>query len=180
MHRKNQVFVSGNQVCFFCGIQVCIKRIKFAFRGIKFAFCGIKFASKESSLPDTMYQQGPVSRTSQYLFGPEKPVVKLQSTCFKKLIFVFNVRKTKRTVKSEGSDRRQGNYGTRDTPETFRAFEKQAQRTLSKQYKIKFVSLRGHQMTSYNAYANQLESYCTHVGHIGRRHVAACFKHYMV
>ena len=41
----------------FCGIQVCIERIKsafreikFSFRGIKFAFCGIKFAPKESSV----------------------------------------------------------------------------------------------------------------------------------
>ena len=48
----------------FCGIQVCIERIKFAFRGIKFAskesslhfvesgvrFVEFKFASKESSL----------------------------------------------------------------------------------------------------------------------------------
>ena len=37
-------------------------------------------------------------------FGPEKPVVKLQSTCFEKLIFehVFNVRKTKRMAMFDG------------------------------------------------------------------------------
>ena len=37
-------------------------------------------------------------------FGPEKPVVKLQSACFEKLVFkhVFNVRKTKRIVKLGG------------------------------------------------------------------------------
>ena len=29
----------------------------------------------------------PVSRKSRELFGPEKPVVKLQSACFEKLIF---------------------------------------------------------------------------------------------
>ena len=31
--------------------------------------------------------QGPVSRKSQERFGPEKPVIKLQSACFEKLIF---------------------------------------------------------------------------------------------
>ena len=31
--------------------------------------------------------QGPVSRKSVGLFGPEKPVVKLQSACFEKPIF---------------------------------------------------------------------------------------------
>ena len=38
---------------------------------------------------------------SRELFGPEEPVVKLQSVCFEKLIFqhVFNVRKTKRIAK---------------------------------------------------------------------------------
>ena len=38
---------------------------------------------------------------SRELFGPEVPVVKLQSACFEKLIFqhVFNVRKTKRIAK---------------------------------------------------------------------------------
>ena len=41
---------------------------------------------------------GPVSRTFRELFGPEKPVVKLKSAFFKKLVFlhVFNVRKDKR------------------------------------------------------------------------------------
>ena len=31
--------------------------------------------------------QGPVTRKSRELFEPEKPVVKLQSACFEKLIF---------------------------------------------------------------------------------------------
>jgi len=31
--------------------------------------------------------QGPVSRKSRELFGPEKPVIKLQSAYFEKLIF---------------------------------------------------------------------------------------------
>ena len=31
--------------------------------------------------------QGPVSRKSEGLFGPEKPVVKRQSACFEKPIF---------------------------------------------------------------------------------------------
>ena len=39
---------------------------------------------------------GPVPRKSRELFGLEKPSVKLQSTCFEKLIFehVFNARKS--------------------------------------------------------------------------------------
>ena len=46
----------------------------------------------------------PVSRTFRDLFGPEKPVVKLKSAFFKKLIFlhVFNVRKDKRIAESDG------------------------------------------------------------------------------
>lgn len=31
--------------------------------------------------------QGPVSRKSREFYGPEKPVVELQSACFQKLIF---------------------------------------------------------------------------------------------
>ena len=44
----------------------------------------------------------PVSRKSLELFGPEKPVVKLQSSYFEKLIFehVLNVRKTKKIAQS--------------------------------------------------------------------------------
>ena len=47
---------------------------------------------------------GRVSRKSRELFGPEKPVVKMQPACFKELIFelAFNVRKTKRTAKFDG------------------------------------------------------------------------------
>ena len=41
-------------------------------------------------------------------FGPEKPVVKLQSACFKKLFskHVFNVRKTKRIAKFDSLEPR--------------------------------------------------------------------------
>ena len=48
--------------------------------------------------------QGPVSRNSRELFGPEKLVVKLQSACLEKLIFlhVFNIRKTKMIANFEG------------------------------------------------------------------------------
>ena len=47
---------------------------------------------------------GPVSGKSRELFRPEKLVVKLQSACFEKLIFlhVFNKRKTRRIAKFEG------------------------------------------------------------------------------
>ena len=51
---------------------------------------------------------GPVSRTSRELFGPEKLVVKLQSACFEKLIFLhaFNIRKIKRIAKFQGLEPR--------------------------------------------------------------------------
>ena len=51
---------------------------------------------------------GLVSRKSRKLFGPEKTVVKLQSACFEKLIFllVLNIRKTKRTANFEGLEPR--------------------------------------------------------------------------
>ena len=54
------------------------------------------------------FHQGPVSRKSRGLSGPEKPIVKLQSTCFEKLIFehVFNVRKTKRIAKFDSLEPR--------------------------------------------------------------------------
>ena len=52
--------------------------------------------------------QGPVSRKSRGRFGPERPVFKLQSACFEKLMFedVFNVRKTKRIAKFDGLEPR--------------------------------------------------------------------------
>ena len=52
--------------------------------------------------------QGPVSRKSRELFGPEKLVVKLQSACFEKLIFlhVFKIRKTKRIEKFDDLESR--------------------------------------------------------------------------
>ena len=51
---------------------------------------------------------GPVSWDSLKFFGPEKPVVKMQSACFEKLIFwhVFNVRKVKKIAKVDGLERR--------------------------------------------------------------------------
>ena len=39
-----------------------------------------------TSIWESMYQR-PVSRKSRELFGPEKPMVKLQPVCFEKLIF---------------------------------------------------------------------------------------------
>ena len=77
--------------------------------------------------------QGLVSRKSRELFGPEKSVVKLQSTCFEKLIFlhVFNIRKTKRTVKFEGLESRRcedkkATVAPVIGPKSFGTFEKQA------------------------------------------------------
>ena len=76
--------------------------------------------------------QGLVSRKSRELFGPEKSVVKLQSTCFEKLIFlhVFNIR-TKRTVKFEGLESRRcedkkATVAPVIGPKSFGTFEKQA------------------------------------------------------
>ena len=55
-------------------------------------------------LPEANHNQGPVSRKSRELFGPEKPVFKLQSACFQRLVLkhVFNVRRTKRVAKFDG------------------------------------------------------------------------------
>ena len=52
--------------------------------------------------------QGPVSRKSRELFGPEKPVIKLQSAFLKSWSFntFLNVRKTKRIAKSDGIELR--------------------------------------------------------------------------
>ena len=76
---------------------------------------------------------GPVSRKSREVFGPEKLVVKLQSTCFEKLIYlnVFNIRKTKRTAKFEGSESRlcegmEGIVAPEIGPKSFGTFKKQA------------------------------------------------------
>ena len=77
---------------------------------------------------------GPVSRKFRELFGPEKLVVKLQSACFEKLIFlhVFNIRKIKRTAKFECLEpRRCKGIKTTVAPETagpksFGTCEKQA------------------------------------------------------
>ena len=76
---------------------------------------------------------GPVSRTSRELFGPEKLVVKLQSACFEKLIFLhaFNIRKIKRIAKFEGLEPRRcedikGIVVPDIDPKSFGTFEKQA------------------------------------------------------
>ena len=77
--------------------------------------------------------QGPVSRTSRELFGPEKLVVKLQSARFEKLIFLhaFNMRKIKRIAKFEGLEPRRcedikGIVVPDIGPKSFGTFEKQA------------------------------------------------------
>ena len=57
--------------------------------------------------------------------GPEKPVVKLQSACFEKLIseYVFNARKTKRIAKLDGLEpRRCEDIKGIVVPEKFRDF----------------------------------------------------------
>ena len=77
--------------------------------------------------------QGPVSRKSRELYGPEKKVVKLQSACLEKLIFlhVFNIRKTKRIAKFEGLEPRRcedikAMVAPEIVPKSFGTFEKQA------------------------------------------------------
>ena len=67
------------------------------------------------------------------MFRDRKPVVRLQSACFEKLIFehVFNVRKTKRIGKFDGLEPWhckdiQGIVAPEIGPESFRTFEKQA------------------------------------------------------
>ena len=77
--------------------------------------------------------QGPVSRTSRELFGPEKLVIKLQSARFEKLIFLhaFNMRKIKRIAKFEGLEPRRcegikGIVVPDIGPKSFGTFEKQA------------------------------------------------------
>ena len=77
--------------------------------------------------------QGPVSRKSRELFGPEKLVVKLQSACLEKLIFlhVFNIRKTKRIANFEGlepwrCEDIKAMVAPEIVPKSFGTFEKQA------------------------------------------------------
>ena len=77
--------------------------------------------------------QGPVSRTSRELFGPEKLVVKLQFARFEKVIFLhaFNIRKIKRIAKFEGLEPRRcedikGIVVPDIGPKSFGTFEKQA------------------------------------------------------
>ena len=47
----------------------------------------IPVGSFYSFIDNNIYQLEPVSQKSRELFGPEKPVVKLQSSCFGNLIF---------------------------------------------------------------------------------------------
>ena len=67
------------------------------------------------------------------LFGPKKPIVKLQSTCFEKLIFehVFSVRKAKKTAKFDGLESQHCEdikriMAPKICPKSFGSFEKQA------------------------------------------------------
>ena len=55
----------------------------------RYMFVSIKESSLTASVPlnELITSQGPVSRKSRELFGPEKPVVKLQSSFLEKLIF---------------------------------------------------------------------------------------------
>ena len=79
---------------------------------------------------ETNPDQGPVSRKSRELFGPEKLVVKLQSACFEKLIF-FDIRKAKRIAKFDGLEPRhcediKAVVAPEIGPKSFGTFEKQA------------------------------------------------------
>ena len=77
--------------------------------------------------------QGPVSRKSRELFGPEMLVVKLQSARFEKLIFLhaFSIRKIKRIAKFEGLELQRcedikGIVVPNIDPKSFGTFEKRA------------------------------------------------------
>ena len=79
---------------------------------------------------ETNPDQGPVSRKSRELFGPEKLVVKLQSACFEKLIF-FDIRKAKRIAKFDGlepwhCEDIKAVVAPEIGPKSFGTFEKQA------------------------------------------------------
>ena len=94
--------------------------------GEGYGFIDVQKGGKNSGL-------GLVSRKSGELFGPQKLVVKLQSACFEKLIFlhVFNIRKTKSIAKFEGLEpRRWEDINAIAAPEigpkSFGTFEKQA------------------------------------------------------
>ena len=70
---------------------------------------------------------------SRELLGPEKLVIKRQSACFEKLIFlhVFNIRKTKRIAKFEGLEPRlcediKAVVAPEIGPKSFGTFEKHA------------------------------------------------------
>ena len=83
--------------------------------------------------PDKPNLQGPVSRKSRELFGPEKPFVKLRPTYSVKLVFSYVVKgiKIKITAKFRAS-RRLRFEDTKRTmspeirPKSFGTFEKQA------------------------------------------------------
>ena len=48
---------------------------------------GTEVFSRQNAAAHLKCNEGPVSVKSRELFGPEKPVVKLQSACFEQLIF---------------------------------------------------------------------------------------------
>ena len=84
-------------------------------------------------LPNDRNEDQGYLKYSRELFGPEKPVVKLQSACFEKTMFkhVFNIRKIKRIAKFHGSgpQRREDikEIVVSETgPKSFGTFEKQA------------------------------------------------------
>ena len=86
-----------------------------------------------SSCRDHTSYQGPVSRNSRELFGPEKPFVKLQPAYSVKLIFSHVVKgiKIKMMAKFRASFwRYKENYVTRNTPENFQDFQETGPRFL--------------------------------------------------
>ena len=94
----------------------------------------------------TIKHLGPVSRKSRELFGTEELVVRLQSACFEKLIFlhVLNIRKTKRIAKFEDlepwrCEDIKAVVAPEIGPKSFGTFEKQAPDlllNLKKQYAL--------------------------------------------
>ena len=84
-------------------------------------------------MPTTAKTQGPVSRKSRKLFGPEKPFVKLRPAYSVKLVFSYVVKGIK--IKITGKFRASRGLRFEDTkrimaseirPKSFGTFEKQA------------------------------------------------------
>ena len=108
---------------------------------------------------------GRFSKDSRELFGPEKLVVKLQSACFQKLIFLhaFNMRKIKRIAKFEGLEPRRcedikGIVVPDIGPKSFGTFEKQAPGACFSKVPKLFVRISGDIILFVSSKQRRLEA----------------------